>query len=140
MKYQNQITLNHKLKTKFEYLKLLMPKFLNICIFNFNALSKILNLSNKSLTKKLFELVQIFYLNEIIDDENLINIIRLKIISCLCKENNIEYSDELLEIQNKPILNISPLETIIKFLLSFKSIEMNKKKLSSFINIINKTM
>ena len=79
-------------------------------------------------------------MNNIIDKENLVNILRLKLISCLYKENDNEYNEEFLEIKNKTILNIFSLEVIIKFLLSFNNVEMDKKKEVDFINIINDIM
>ena len=139
-KNKDHIQLNQKTIELSPKIKLSLPKFLNICIFNSNKLCKLLNMTNKQLTIKLFELIQIFFLNNIIDKENLVNILRLKLISCLYKENDNEYNEEFLEIKNKTILNIFSLEVIIKFLLSFNNVEMDKKKEVDFINIINDIM
>ena len=139
-KGNTHVVFKNKVKELFQKLKLTLPKFLNICIFNSYDLCQILNYDNKIFTKKLFELIHIYFLNNLIDKDNLINIIRLKLISCLYKENDNEYNEDFLEIKNKTIINIYSLEVIINFLLSFKSIHLNKNKTLEFINIINETM
>ena len=139
-KNNDYIILNKNTRDLYEKLKLSLPKFLNICIFNSNDLCKIFNYNNKKFTNKLFELIQIYYLNNLIDRENLINIIKLKLISCLYEEDTKEYNNDFLEIKNKTILNIFSLEIIINFLLSFKNIKMSNKKITDFINIIDDTM
>ena len=139
-KNKDHILLKQKAKDLSAKIKLSLPKFLNICIFNSNELCKILNYTNEKLTIKLFELIHIFFLNNMIDKENLVNILRLKLISCLYKEDDNEYNEEFLEIKNKTIVNIFSLEIVINFLLSFKKVEMSKKKEVDFINIINDIM
>ena len=140
-KNKSYILLNQNTKGLYSKIKFSLPKFLNICIFNSYKICEILNYNdNKKFTKKIFELIQIYFLNNLIDKENLVNIIRLKLISCLYKEDDNEYNEEFLEIKNKIILNIFSLEVIINFLLSFKYVEMGKKKIVDFINIINDTM
>ena len=139
-KNNDYIILNSKTKAFFTKIKYSLPKFLNICIFNSNHLSKILNINNKKLTERIFELIHFYFLNNLIDNENLLNIIRLKLISSLYKDDENEFSEEFLEIKNKTIINIFSLEVIIKFLLGFKSVEMSKKKVADFISIINDTM
>ena len=66
-------------------INIILPKFLIICIFNSCEICHFLNYNSKKFTAKLFELIQIYYLNNLIDKDNLINIIRLEIISCLFK-------------------------------------------------------
>ena len=139
-KGKTQIILKSNTKITCEKLKILFPKFLNICIFNSYELSKILKYDNKKFTRKLFELIKIYFLNNIINQENLINIIRLQLISCFYKEAIDDYNKEISEAKNKIILNMLSLEIIIHFLLSFKYVEMSKNKVSEFNNIINETM
>ena len=105
-KGNTHVVFKNKVKELFQKLKLTLPKFLNICIFNSYDLCQILNYDNKIFTKKLFELIHIYFLNNLIDKDNLINIIRLKLISCLYKENDNEYNEDFLEIKNKTIINI----------------------------------
>lgn len=50
------------------------------------------------------------------------------------------FNKEILDIKNKTIVNTVSFEVIIDFLVSFKSVDLSKKKISSFINIINNTM
>ena len=139
-KNKSHIILKNNLMGLYGKLKLLLPKFFNICIFNSYDLSKMLNYNNKIFTIKLFELIQIYYLNNLIDHENLINIIRLKLISCFYKEDVKEFNQDFLNIHNKNIVNTFSFEVIVEFLLSFKSVEMSSKKIAGFINIINDTM
>ena len=96
IKNKDHILLKQKTKDLSAKIKLSLPKFINICIFNSNKLCKILNFTNEKLTIKLFELIHIFFLNNMIDKENLVNIMRLKLISCLYKEDDNEYNEEFL--------------------------------------------
>ena len=118
-------------------LRLLLPKFLIICIFNSYELSKIIKVSNKKFTKTIFGIIQIYYLNDLIDNENLTNIIKMKLISSLYKDDNKIFNKEFLNIKNKTIINILAFEEIINFLLSFKSKPMSNKKISDFTKVIN---
>jgi len=118
-------------------LRLLLPKFLIICIFNSYELSAIIKVNNNKFTKTIFEIIQIYYSNNIIDNENLINIIRMKLISSLYKEDNKIFNKEFLDIKNKTIVNIFAFEEVINFLLSFKSIQMSKEKIIDFTKVIN---
>ena len=113
----------------------LLSKFLIICIFNSNELSKILKYDKKIFVKKLFELINIFYLNSIIDKNDLIYILKLTIISCLNKEEQDIFNEELLDYKNKTIKDVFYLEIVINFLLSFKYVR--KMDTNSFTNIIN---
>ena len=139
-KKNTHIILNESTRELYTKLRLCLPKFFNICIFNSLELSKLLNYNNKIFTKKIFELIQILYLNNLIDKTNLINIIRLKLITCLFKGDFNEYNEDFLKIKNKTILNIFSLEVIINFLLSFKNIDMSDKKVTEFMNVIEETM
>ena len=60
-KNKDYILLKQKAKDLSAKIKLSLPKFLNICIFNSNELCKILNYTNEKLTIKLFELIHIFF-------------------------------------------------------------------------------
>ena len=79
-KNNDQIILVENANNKYNKIKLILPKFFMICIFNSYELGKFLNYNNKEFTEKIFELIQIYYLNNLIDKESLVNIIRLKII------------------------------------------------------------
>ena len=118
-------------------LRLLLPKFLIICIFNSYELSKIIKVNNNQFTKTIFEAIRIYYLSNLIDNENLINIIRMKLISSLYKEENKIFNKEFLNIKNKTIVNISAFEEVIDFLLSFKSKPMSNEKIIDFSKVIN---
>ena len=100
-KGKDHIVFKNNTEELFKKLQLILPKFLNICIFNSYELSKLLNYDNKTFTQKIFELIHIYYINNIIDSFNLINIIKLKIISCLYNENNNEFNEDFLEIKKK---------------------------------------
>ena len=139
-KNDDHIILNKKTRDLHEKLKLALSNFFNICIFNSYELSKLLNFDNKTFTQKLFELIQIYYLNNLIDKDNLIIIIRLKIISCLYHEDIKEFNTDFLELKNNTIVNTFSLEVIINFFLSFKNVKMSNKKVTDFINIIDDTM
>ena len=52
----------------------------------------------------------------LIYDDSLINIIRLKLISCLYKEDANLFNKEILDIKNKTIVNTVSFEVIIDFL------------------------
>ena len=139
-KNNDHIIFNKRTSELYDKLKLLLPKFFNICIFNSYNLCKFIKYDNKNFIKKIFELIRLYYLNNLIDDDSLINIIRLKLISCLYKENANLFNKEILDIKNKIIVNTVSFEVIIDFLVSFKSVDLSKKKITSFINIINNTM
>ena len=119
-------------------LRLLFPKFLIICIFNSYELSKIIKVNKKTFTETIFEIIQIYYLNNLIDNENLINIIRMKLISSLYKEDNKIFNKEFLNIKNKTIVNVFAFEEVIHFLLSFKSKSMTNEKIIDFSKVISK--
>ena len=80
-------------------MQLILPKFLNIWIFNSYEF-KLLNYDNKTFTQKIFELIHIYYLNNIIDIFNLINIIKLKKNHIYIKKIIMNYED-FLEIKIK---------------------------------------
>ena len=123
-----------------ELYKIILSKFLIDSIINSNELCKIFNFDNNIFIKKLFELLQIFYLNNLVDNSEMSKIVKFKLISCLNEDENNDITEESLDLKNKPIYKISPLEFVINYLLSFKSIKMDNKKIIDFINIINDVM
>ena len=127
-KNNDHIIFNKRTIELYDKLKLLLPKFFNICIFNSYNLCKFISNDNKKFVQKIFELIRIYYLNNLIDDDSLINIIRLKLISCLYKEDANLFNKEILDIKNKMIVNTVSFEVIIEFLVSFKSVNLSKKK------------
>ena len=139
-KNNDHIIFNKRTIELYDKLNQLLPKFFNICIFNSYNLCKFINYDNQKFVQKIFELIRIYYLNNLIDDDSLINIIRLKLISCLYKEDANLFNKEILDIKNKMIVNTVSFEVIIGFLVSFKTVNLSKKKITSFINIINNTM
>jgi len=111
--------------------KVLLTKLLSICIINSNEISPFLDCDKKIFIKKLFELIQIYYLNGIIDKNNFVNILKYELIKCFNKEanSNNNYDTSL-------ICNMSHLECVINCLLSFKTIKMNEEQTRYFLNII----
>ena len=139
-KNNDHIILNVDLKTK-NLSKILIFKFFTICIINSYKLYKILNYDNKKIfIQKLYQLIQIYYVNNIIDKECLVKILKLELMNCFYKEEERVFNEDLLKIKNEEIKNIYPLETVINFLLSFNSIKMNNNEIFFFTNIINDIM
>ena len=75
----------------------------------------------------------------LLDKECIVNIIRLKLYSCFNKGKfNLTISENKNKMfNNRIIVNTSPLEEVINFLLSFTDEEMSEQKIVDFINIIN---
>ena len=118
----------------------ILSKFLYTSIFNSNKISKILNLNKNLFEKKISELIQIFFLYNLIENTNIISILKLKILSSLYTNENNDINEESLDNKNMPIKNIIPLEYVFNFLLSFKQVKMNSIKIIEFTNIINDVM
>ena len=118
---------------------LILSKFFLICIFNSSEICKIFGYKKENFSKKIFLLIKAHYLHNLIDKENIVNIIRLKLYFCFYEEKFTshirEFNKEIM--YNKKISNLSPLEETINFLLSFTEGEMPKKKLIDFNYIIN---
>ena len=104
--------------------KVFLTKLLTICIINSNALSPFLDFDKKIFVKKLFELIQIYYLNGIIDKNNFVNILKYELKKCFNNNNS------------NLICDMSHLEIVINCLLSFKTIKMNDEQTKCFLNII----
>ena len=116
----------------------ILSKFMLVCSFNSSEISKIFRYNNESFIIKIFNLIKIFYLNDLIDKGNLENIIRLKLYSCFYQsKEDISIFNTKTQFLNKSIINIKPLETIINFLLSFTEEDMSLKKLCDFNEVIN---
>ena len=109
-------------------INLILSKFFQICIFNFSRLGPILGYQKENFTKKIFHLIKIYYLHNLLDAECLVNIIRLKLYSCFNEDkyNLIISEKKNFMFNNKIIVNISPLEEIINFLISFTEEEMSE--------------
>ena len=118
----------------------ILSKFLYTSIFNSNKISKILNMNQNIFEKKISELIQIFFLYNLIENTNIISILKLKILSSLYTNENNDINEESLDNKNMPIKNIIPLEYVFNFLLSFKQVKMNSIKIIEFTNIINDVM
>ena len=139
-KNNSHIIFYKKIKNK-ELFKLLLSRFLIIEILNSNKFSKIFNIDKKRFSKNIFELLKLFFLNNLIENNDFLKIIKLKIISCLNdNEINNNYTINDSDIKNADIQNIEQLNFILEFLLSFKSMKMPSNKIIHFINIINDTM
>ena len=138
-KNNSYIILNLKSNNK-ELYKIIISKVLIISLLYSNELCKIFNFDNNIFLEKLFELLKIFYLNNLIDNSEFAKILKYKLLSCLNKDENNDFTEESLDLKNKPIYRISSLEYIINYLLSFKSIKMGSTKIIDFINIINDIM
>ena len=142
-KSNNYIKYKKKIKFLNDKIKMLIPKFFHICIINAFKLSKLLKYSSHlDFCEDVFKLMKMLFLNNVISKENVINILRVKIISSLfinIYDDNIEIN-ELLDINNKNILDIKPLEAVINFLLSFKFYKMSKRKTLEFTYIVSSTI
>ena len=120
-------------------INLILSKFFQICIFNSSKIGPILGYKKENFTKKIFHLIKRYYLLNLLDKECIVNIIRLKLYSCFNKGKfNLTISENKNKMfNNKIIVNTSPLEEVINFLLSFTDEEMSEKKIIDFTNIIN---
>ena len=118
----------------------LLSKFFYILIFKSNQICKILNMNNKNYENIIFELIQIFYLYNLIENKNLVSMLELKILQSLYSDENIDNYEESLDNINKTINNIIPLEFAFNFLLSFKYIKMDERKIIEFMAIISDIM
>ena len=137
-KIDNNLIFQKKLEELYKKVNLILSKFFHVCIYYSSELCKIFCYKNENFIKKMFHLVRIYYLHNLLDKENLVNIIRLKLYSCFYDSNhNINIFETKNKFINKIIVNISPLETIIDFLLSFTQEEISQKKIHDFNNIIN---
>ena len=140
--YDIKTILSFKKISKQKYnqkINLISFKFFLICIFNSSIFCKFFGYKNGTISKKILNLIKALYLNHLIDKENLLNIIRLKLYLCFYEEKYISKISELDKeiINNKKIENMSPLEEIINFLISFIGEEMSKETIKDFNNIIN---
>ena len=123
---------------KIKNIKNIFSKFLHIWIINSNEISKICGYENSNFIIKIFHLLRIYFLNNLIDKKNLVNFIRLKLYLCFYdKEYNYSKNIKPINIQNKNIVNVSSLEFVINFLLSFTDINLSQKKSLEFIDVIN---
>ena len=122
-----------------EKIHIILSKFFQINIFNPSGLCLFFKYKKDNFTKKLYHLIRIYYLNHLLEKESLVNMIRLKLYSCFNDEKHILKIEELnyKMFNNKNIVNISPLEEIIYFLLSFTEEEMPENKIKDFTYIIN---
>ena len=115
----------------------IIPTFFISSFFDSNKISNILGDNKKIFVKKLFEIIQIFFFNNLINRENLVKILKLLLLSSLKGERIINMQEEEIELKNKTINNFEYFEIVIKFLLSFKFMKMGTKKAMIFTNIIN---
>ena len=116
--------------------KIYLTKFFLICIFNSSELLPIFGYKNENIIIKLFHLLRVYYLHNLLDNENILSIIRLKLYPCFYGENY-NINELRNQIINKNIIDITPLETIIKFLLSFTEENMSEKQIINFNEMIN---
>ena len=133
------LILNQKIKHYQNKLQIFIPKIFSFLIMNSAKLFNIFRCNNPDdFITKLFLLIKVYYLNNLLDNESLLNIIRIKLYACFYDEEN--YNIEELKSQvmsNKSIINISHLETIIKFLLSFTEENISQKNILEFNKLIN---
>ena len=122
-------------------IKILIQKFINICLINSINLSKYLGISNNNFNAKILKMTKIIFLNDYIDNDTLQNILCFQIISSLYKVNQTN------KTKKNDIQNIQNLYLTFDFLLSFcndnkKNIKKNKleqfnKVVNYFVEIIN---
>ena len=120
-------------------LKYILAKIFHIFLLNSSELCSIFGYKKENFIKKIFHLIRVYFLNNILTKENLTHIIRLSIYECFHDEKNNNNNEGEIIIENKNIVNIPPLEMIINFLLSFTEVEMSTKKINEFNHIINTT-
>ena len=128
----NHLKFDEKIKNYSEKLKIILSKIFLICISNASGLCSLFGYKKENFIKKIYHLIRIYYLNNLIDNEFLVNIIRLELYRCFNDESK-------TKIINKNIDNISSLEKVINFLLSFTEEEISNKKINEFNNVINQT-
>ena len=119
-----------------EYHKMLksnkiIVKFINICIVNVNILSNYLNVQEESLNEKIYILIKKLFLNSIISLEDINIIMILKLILCLY-EKDIDIKNIKDGNTKNNIKNISELYSLINFLISFKSNNLNEFHITKF--------
>ena len=138
-KISKHLEFHKDLEKFYPKINLILSKFYLICIFNSSELCKLFKYKNENFSKKIFHLIKAHYLHNLIGKENLVNIIRLKLYNCFYEEKYISHISEFdkKKIYNKKIENLSPLEEIINFLLSFTEEKMSQKKIIDFNYIIN---
>ena len=135
-KDKSYIKINKKEKAEVLSEKI-MPKFFLSSFFNSDEISNILGYNKKKFVTILFEIIQIFFLNNLMNRENLVEILKSVLLSSLKYEENINIKEEEIKLKDKNIYNFEYFEIVIKFLLSFKTIKMEKKENNIFTNIIN---
>ena len=130
------LVFNNKINQYQEKSKIFLSKIFLIFIFNSSELLPVFGYKKENFIIKIFHLLRIYYLHNLLDNENLLSIIRLKLYSCFYNEN---YNIAELKSQNinKNIINITPLETIINFLLSFTEENLTQKKIIDFNELIS---
>jgi len=119
-----------------EKIKTFLTKFFLILIFNSSELKPFFCYNKDNIIKKIFHLMRIYYLHNLLDNENLLNIMRLKLYSCFYNEryNITELKSNNININ---IINITPLETIINFLISFTEENLSQKNIIDFNELIS---
>ena len=119
-----------------EKIRIFLTKIFLIFIFNSSELKPFFGYKKENFIIKIFHLLRIYYLHNLLDNENLLSIIRLKLYSCFYNE---KYNISELESNNlnKNIIDIKPLETIINFLISFTEENMSQKNIIDFNELIS---
>ena len=128
----NHLKFDEKIKNYSEKLKIFLSKFFLICISNASGLCTLFGYKKENFTKKVYHLIRIHYLNNLIDNDYLVNIIRLELYYCFNDESK-------SKIINRNIEDITSLEKVINFLLSFTEEEISNKKINEFNEVINQT-
>ena len=119
---------------KYNNLKLLIQKFINICLINHNNLSCHFCVSNSLFTNKILKLAKIFFIGGCIDENNLKEIIKVQLILCLYDKNWKNKNE------NNNIKNINQIYLVIDYLISFCSIRnyfMKEYQIKQFNNIVS---
>ena len=119
-----------------EYHKILksnkiIVKFINICIVNVNILANYLNIQKENLNEKIYILIKKLFLNSIISLEDINIIMILKLILCLYKKDTDIKNNKDGNTKNN-IKNISEFYSLINFLISFKSNNLNEFHIIKF--------
>ena len=69
--------------------KIFLTKFFLICLFNSSELLPIFGYKNENIIIKLFHLLRVYYLHDLLDNGNILSIMRLKLYSCFYGEKKI---------------------------------------------------
>ena len=143
-KRQNYNKINKFQKINFPNIlqsKKLIVKLINTIILN-NLFSDFLKLERNLLSKKIYFLIKLLFINNIISEDDMNIILGLKLILCLYPEKVYFKSDKIINI-NHDIKNIKELYSLFDLLISFTKNKLDnesKIKLKKVIEFLIKNI